>query len=151
MNQVSPVPTLARLSRTDRQRRVPRFRTQKTENCGKNCPKRSSNRCHAFANSQYTRGTYAPVCGKRATLLGNADESRRMTGTGQAAGMLSGQLFGPGGQDHSRVIGSTGGQCGPLEGATAEKAVPFPCAARRSLDLRGRSASGIRCGVAPCC
>jgi hypothetical protein len=45
----------------------------------------------------------------------------------------------------------TGGQCGPLEGATAEKAVPFPCAARRSLDLRGRSASGIRCGVAPCC
>src|SRR5215831_20984001 len=52
--------------------------------------------------------------------------------------MLSGQLFGPGGQYHSRVIGSTGGQYGPLEGATAEKAVPFPCAARRSLDLRGR-------------
>src|SRR6516225_2580037 len=47
--------------------------------------------------TQYTRGTYAPVCGKRATLLGDADESRRMGGTGQQAGMLSGQLFGPGG------------------------------------------------------
>ena len=38
-----------------------------------------------------------PVCGKRATLLGDADESHRMGGTGQPAGMLSGQLFGPGG------------------------------------------------------
>ena len=37
------------------------------------------------------------VCGKRATLLGDADESHRMGGTGQPAGMLSGQLFGPGG------------------------------------------------------
>ena len=93
MNQVSPVPTLARLSRTER--RVPRFRTQKTE--GKNCPKRSSNRCHAFTNSQYSCVAYAPVCGKRATLLGDADESHRMGGTGQPAGMLRGQLFGPGG------------------------------------------------------
>src|SRR5262245_35745062 len=96
------------------------------------------NRIQAEYRIEDTGGINSPVCGKRATLLGNADESRRMTGTGQAAGMLSGQLFGPGGQDHSRVIGSTGGQYGPLEGATAEKAVPFPCAARRSLDLRGR-------------
>jgi len=37
------------------------------------------------------------MCGKRATLLGNADQSRRMGGTGQMVGMLKGQLFGPGG------------------------------------------------------
>jgi hypothetical protein len=30
-------------------------------------------------------------------FLGDADETHRMGGTGQPAGMLSGQLFGPGG------------------------------------------------------
>ena len=40
---------------------------------------------------------YGPVCGKQATLLGDADEIHRMGGTGQAAGMLRGQVFGPGG------------------------------------------------------
>jgi hypothetical protein len=31
------------------------------------------------------------------------------------------------------MFGSMGGEYGPLEGATAEKAVPFLCAARRSF------------------
>jgi hypothetical protein len=66
--------------------------------------------------------SYAPVCGKRATLGAMLIKRHRMGGTGQPAGMLRGQLFGPWGQYHSRVIGSTGGQCGPLEGTTAEKA-----------------------------
>jgi hypothetical protein len=31
------------------------------------------------------------------------------------------------------MFGSMGGEYGPLEGATAEKGVPFLCAARRSF------------------
>jgi hypothetical protein len=51
----------------------------------------------------------------------------------QMAGMLSGHLFGPGGNTTPEDIGSMGGDTGRFEGATAEKAVPFPGAVRRSL------------------
>jgi hypothetical protein len=47
--------------------------------------------------------------------------------------MLSGHLFGPGGNTTPEDIGSMGGDTGRSEGATAEKAVPFPGAVRRSL------------------
>jgi hypothetical protein len=62
-------------------------------------------------------------------------ESRVAVGTELADGMLGGQLFGPGGY-HSRIFGLMGGGMGRSEGATAEKAVPFLCAARRSLSSR---------------
>src|SRR5207302_8164212 len=40
------------------------------------------------------------------------------------------------GQYHSRILDRWAANTGRLEGATAEKAVPFPCAARRSVVLR---------------
>ena len=40
------------------------------------------------------------------------------------------------GQYHSRILDRWAANTGRLEGATAEKAVPFPCAARRSFVLR---------------
>jgi hypothetical protein len=84
----------------------------------------------ADSNSQQSCGTYGPVCGKQATLLGDADESHRMGGNRPTGWNVKGPAIRAWGKYHSRVIGSTGGQYGPLEGATAEKAVPFPCAAR---------------------
>src|SRR5262245_46324684 len=95
---------------------------------------------------ELTAGKWANAPHSWAMLMKPPDGRNRATGWN-----VKGPAIRAWGQYHSRVIGSTGGQYGPLEGATAEKAVPFPCAARRSLDLRGRSASGIRCGVAPCC
>src|SRR6516162_9691608 len=53
--------------------------------------------CYASTNRRSRQATYQAVCCKRATLLSNGDQSRRMGGTGQAAGMLRGQQFGPGG------------------------------------------------------
>jgi hypothetical protein len=50
--------------------------------------------------------------------------------------MLGGQLFGPGGIPLPNIFGLMGGDMGRSEGATAEKAVPFLCAARRSLSSR---------------
>src|SRR5881397_3239303 len=41
-------------------------------------------------------------------------ESRSAGGTEQTAGMLSGQLFGPGGNTTPEDIGSMGGEYGPL-------------------------------------
>jgi hypothetical protein len=37
------------------------------------------------------------------------------------------------GQYHSRILDGRAANTGRFEGATAEKAVPFPCAARRSF------------------
>src|SRR6266404_8996628 len=62
-------------------------------------------------------------------------ESRSARGTEQADGTLGGQLFGPGGNT-TRILDRWAANTGRLEGATAEKAVPFPCAARRSVVLR---------------
>jgi hypothetical protein len=73
--------------------------------------------------------------------LGKVKKKPHYFGTEEADEMLGGQLFGPGGNTtperlggyHSQMFGSMGGEYGPLEGATAEKAVPFLCAARRSF------------------
>jgi hypothetical protein len=45
--------------------------------------------------------------------------------------MLGGQLFGPGGIPLPNVLDRWAANTGRSEGATAEKAVPFLCAARR--------------------
>jgi hypothetical protein len=52
---------------------------------------------YASTNGRGRCATYQAVCGKRATLLGEARGCRSALGTEQADGMLSGQLFGPGG------------------------------------------------------
>jgi hypothetical protein len=97
----------------------------------------SVTRCYASLNRRSGPATYPAVCSKRATPLDNVHQaaSRSARGTDQAAGWLSGQLFGPGGDttpEFDRRAANTG-CCG---GATAEKAVPFPCAARRSESFR---------------
>src|SRR5262249_62221884 len=59
--------------------------------------------------------------------------------------MLSVQVFGPGGRDRNTApeyFGLMGVALGRCEGATAEKAVPFPSEARRSL-----IAPSFRCAV----
>src|SRR5262249_61810387 len=55
-------------------------------------------RCYASRNPQSRRATCVAVCSKRVTLLPKLIRSRRVDGTEEAAGMLSGQLFGPGGR-----------------------------------------------------
>jgi hypothetical protein len=57
----------------------------------------SSHAGYAGTNSANAQVTYPAVCGKRATFLGNGDSNKRMSGTGRPAGLLRGQLFGPGG------------------------------------------------------
>src|SRR5438874_12468519 len=52
---------------------------------------------YASANRRSRRVTYPTVCSKRATLLGNANGPTVCAGTERDNGMLSGQLFGPGG------------------------------------------------------
>jgi hypothetical protein len=47
--------------------------------------------------------------------------------------MLDGQLFGPGGNTTPECLDRWAAKTGRSEGATAEKAVPFLCAARRSF------------------
>jgi len=85
---------------------------------------------YASANRKSRRATYATVCSKRATLLGNANGPTACAGTERDNGMLGRQLFGPGGDYHSRILDQWAANTGCLEGATAEKAVPFPCAVR---------------------
>jgi hypothetical protein len=63
-------------------------------------------------------------------------ESRSVRGTELAAGMLVGQLFGPGGNTTLEYLDRWAANTGRSEGATAEEAVPFPRAARRSFVLR---------------
>jgi len=88
---------------------------------------------YASTNRRGRRATYPAVCGKRATLSGNADrakqKSRSAGGTEQTAGMLSGHLFGPGGNTTPEDIGSMGGEYGPLRRRHSGKgrAVPGRC------------------------
>jgi hypothetical protein len=86
----------------------------------------------ASTNRRGRRATYPAVCGKRATLVGNVDRairSRSAGGTEQTAGMLSGHLFGPGGNTTPEDIGSMGGEYGPLRRRHSGKgrAVPGRC------------------------
>ena len=67
-------------------------------------------------------------------------ESRSAGGTEQTAGMLSGHLFGPGGNTTPEDIGSMGGEYGPLRRRHSGKgrAVPVRCPSiRRSSSRRG--------------
>jgi hypothetical protein len=59
------------------------------------------------------------------TVLGNADQAHRRRN--RMSDRNVGRLFGPGGMPLPN-IGSMDGNTGRSEGATAEKAVPFPCA-----------------------
>jgi hypothetical protein len=100
MNQVSPVPTLAPLPRTGRQRRAPRSPT-----FGCRRPKIAA---RIVLRGIRTAVMHAQILERARTLTpryvanashswASADGSLRIGGTGRPAGMLRGQLFGPGG------------------------------------------------------
>src|SRR5919204_4536537 len=63
----------------------------------------------------------------------NADPNHEMEGTGQWARMLKGQLFGPGGQYHSRVIGSMGDTRAASKAPQRKRPCRSRATARRSL------------------
>src|SRR5262245_17264626 len=83
--------------------------------------------------------TYRAGCVKRARLLDNADgraDSRGAGWNGKSGRNVNGPAIRVWGQYHSRILDRWAANTGRFEGATAEKAVPFPCAARRSVVLR---------------
>src|SRR5258708_967218 len=75
---------------------------------------------YASANRRSRRATYPAVCSKRATLLGNANGPTACAGTERDNGMLGRQLFGPGGDYHSRILDRWAANPGRREGAVAE-------------------------------
>ena len=84
---------------------------------------------YASANRRGARVTYPAVCSKGVTLLGNADRADRKPQC--ARNRTSGwnvrwPAIRAWGQDHSRILDRWAANTGRLEGATAEKAVPFP-------------------------
>jgi hypothetical protein len=84
---------------------------------------------YAAANRRSRRATYPAVCSKRATLLDNASGSTAFAGTERDNGMLGRQLFGPGGDYHSRTLDRWAAHPGRREGAIADSE-------RRPLILR---------------
>jgi len=84
---------------------------------------------YASANRRSRRATYPTVCSKRATLLGNANGPTACAGTERDNGMLGRQLFGPGGDYHSRTLDRWAANPGRREGAIADSE-------RRPLILR---------------
>jgi hypothetical protein len=89
--------------------------------------------CYASSNRPSRRATYRAVCSKRATLPGKITEGchcDRNRTTGRNVKWSGIRAWG---EYHSRMLNRWAANMGRLEGATAEKAVPFPCAARRSL------------------
>src|SRR6266403_2050758 len=84
---------------------------------------------YAAANRRSRRATYPTVCSKRATLLGNANGPTACAGTERDNGMLGRQLFGPGGDCHSRILDRWAASPGRREGAIADSE-------RRPLILR---------------
>ena len=84
---------------------------------------------YASANRRSRRATYPAVCSKRATLLGNANGPTACAGTERDNGMLGRQLFGPGGDYHSRTLDRWAANPGRREGAIADSE-------RRPLILR---------------
>jgi hypothetical protein len=94
---------------------------------------------YASTNRRGKCTTYRAVCGKRATLLDNADRASRKPRCGlelNSGWNVKWPAIRAWGQYHSRILDRWAANTGRLEGATAEKAVPFPCAARRSVVLR---------------
>jgi hypothetical protein len=101
-------------------------------------------RSYASTNCRDRCATYQTVCGKRATLLDNADRANRNPRRGLELNNgrnVKRSAIRAWGQYHSRILDRWAANTGRLEGATAEKAVPFPCAARRSVVLRLAEAS----------
>src|SRR5262249_11330446 len=89
------------------------------------------------SNSQQSCGTYRPVCGKQATLLGDTDESRRMGGNRPTGWNVKGPAIRAWGKYHSRVIGRAA-NTGRSKAPQRKRPCRSRAAARRSLDLRGR-------------
>jgi hypothetical protein len=75
---------------------------------------------YASVNRRSRRATYPTVCSKRATLLGDANGPTVCAGTERDSGMLGGQLFGPGGDYHSRILDRWAANPGCREGAIAD-------------------------------
>src|SRR5947207_15166662 len=75
---------------------------------------------YASANRRSSRATYPAVCSKRATLLGNANGPTACAGTERDNGMLGRQLFGPGGDYHSRILERGVANPGRREGAMGD-------------------------------
>jgi hypothetical protein len=84
---------------------------------------------YASANHRSRRATYPAVCSRRATLLDNANGPTACAGTERDNGMLGRQLFGPGGDYHSRTLDRWAANPGRREGAIADSE-------RRPLILR---------------
>ena len=78
------------------------------------------NLSYAAANRRSRRATYLTVCSKRDTLLGNAIGLTVCAGTERDNGMLGGQLFGPGGDYHSRILDRWAANSGRREGAMVD-------------------------------
>jgi hypothetical protein len=96
-------------------------------------------RSYASTKRRGRCATYQAVCGKRATLLDNADRANRNPRRGLELNNgrnVKRSVIRAWGQYHSRILDRWAANTSRLEGATAEKAVPFPCAARRSVVLR---------------
>jgi hypothetical protein len=75
--------------------------------------------------------TYPAVCSKWVTLLAQCGETLRRVRNRVSGSSVRWPAIRAWGMPLPN-IGSMGGEHGPLKGATAEKAVPFPCAVRRS-------------------
>src|SRR6266446_7839366 len=99
----------------------------------------SVTRCYASLNRRSGQATYPAVCGRRATLLDNVHQPDRKPQCARnrtSRWNVRWPAIRAWGQYHSRILDRWAANTGRLEGATAEKAVPFPCAARRSFVLR---------------
>jgi hypothetical protein len=92
--------------------------------------------CYASSNRPSRRATYRAVCSKRATLPGKITEGCRCGRNRTTEWNVKWSAIRAWGVYHSRMLNRWAANMGRLEGATAEKAVPFPCAARRSLVVR---------------
>jgi hypothetical protein len=97
----------------------------------KSCSPTADTTCgYASANRRSKWTTYPAVCSKRVTLLGKYGsrkiESRRARGTEQALRMLGDQLFGPGGDYHSRILDRWAANSGRGKGPSRKR----PCRSR---------------------
>jgi hypothetical protein len=80
--------------------------------------------------------TYPAVCSKWVTLPGNANRKPQCARNPTSGSNVKSPAIRAWGQYHSRIWIDGQPITGCSEGATAEKAVPFPCAAHRSQPFR---------------
>src|SRR6266446_8046694 len=89
----------------------------------------SVTRCYASLNRRSGQATYPAVCGRRATLLDNVHQPDRKPQCARnrtSRWNVRWPAIRAWGQYHSRILDRWAANTGRLEGATAEKAVPFP-------------------------